>query len=50
MKASFQADFFNAFNTVNLGNPSTTITNAGFGQITGANPMRQVQLGFRVQF
>ena len=50
VKAQLQADFFNAFNQVNLQNPANTITNAGFGYITAAQPMRTVQLGFRVTF
>ncbi|MBE3135473.1 MAG: TonB-dependent receptor [Acidobacteria bacterium] len=50
MKAQFQADFFNAFNNLNLRNPATTVTNAGFGTITSAAPLRNVQLGLRFTF
>ena len=50
MKAAFQADFFNAFNNLILRNPATTVTNAGFGTITSAAPLRNMQLGFRVTF
>ena len=50
VKAQFSADFFNAFNNLILRNPATTVTNAGFGTITSAAPMRNIQLGFRVQF
>ena len=50
MKASFQADFFNAFNNLILRNPATTVTNAGFGTITSAAPLRNMQLGFRLTF
>jgi hypothetical protein len=50
MKAQFQADFFNAFNNLILRNPATTTTNAGFGTITSAAPMRNIQLGFRFMF
>jgi hypothetical protein len=50
VKAQFQADFFNAFNNLILRNPATTVTNTGFGAITSAAPMRNVQLGFRVTF
>jgi hypothetical protein len=49
-KLQFQADFFNAFNNLILRNPATTVTTAGFGTITSAAPMRNVQLGLRVQF
>jgi len=50
VKASFHADFFNAFNNLILRNPATTVTNAGFGTITSAAPLRNIQLGFRVMF
>jgi hypothetical protein len=50
MKAQFQADFFNAFNNRILRNPATTVTNAGFGTITSAAPLRNIQLGFRFTF
>jgi len=50
VRAQIQADLFNAFNQVSFGNPATTITNAGFGLITSAQPMRNVQLGFRITF
>ena len=50
VKAAFQADFFNAFNSLILRNPATTVTNAGFGTITSAAPLRNIQLGFRVTF
>ena len=50
VKAQIQLDMFNAFNTLSLNNPANTITNSGFGLITGAQPMRNVQLGFRVTF
>jgi hypothetical protein len=50
MNVQVQADFFNAFNNLNLRNPATTVTNAGFGLITSAAPLRNVQLGFRFTF
>jgi len=50
MKAQFQADFFNAFDNLILRNPATTVTNSGFGTITSAAPMRNIQLGFRFMF
>ncbi len=49
-RLQFQADFFNAFNNLILRNPATTVTNAGFGTITSAAPMRNIQLGFRFMF
>lgn len=49
-KVQFQADFFNAFNNLNLRNPATTVTNSDFGTITSAAPLRNVQIGFRFMF
>jgi Carboxypeptidase regulatory-like domain len=47
----FQGDAFNIFNRANWNNPS--IANAGsasFGQITGSNPGRVLQLGGKISF
>jgi hypothetical protein len=60
-----QADFFNAFNQTNFGNPSTdmpafvttagadprqNIKTSGFGSISSAAPGRNVQLGLKLTF
>jgi hypothetical protein len=46
-----RADAFNAFNHVNLGNPSSAIDQSGAGQITYAQTaMRQMQFGLHFQF
>jgi hypothetical protein len=50
MKLMFQADAFNVFNRTNWGNPGTSITGGGFGQISGTNPPRNLQLGARLNF
>jgi hypothetical protein len=50
MNVTFQWDAFNAFNRVNYSNPGTTITSGTFGQITGANPPRQMQFGLKFAF
>jgi hypothetical protein len=50
MLVTFQWDAFNAFNRVNYSNPSTTITSSTFGEITGANPPRQMQFGLKFAF
>jgi hypothetical protein len=50
MLVTFQWDAYNAFNRVNYSNPSTTITGSTFGQITGANPPRQMQFGLKFAF
>jgi hypothetical protein len=46
----FQADAFNVFNHTNWGNPGTTVTGGGFGQIGGSNPPRNVQFGAKFAF
>jgi hypothetical protein len=45
----FQADAFNIFNRVNWNNPGTS-ANGGAGQITTANPPRQLQFGGKFTF
>ena len=46
----FRIEGTNAFNTVNLNNPTTNVRNATYGQIRSARQMRQVQLGLRFSF
>ncbi len=54
VRLQVQADFFNAFNQVNWGNPNNSqtpnLSNAGFGNITTAQPPRNIQLGMRLMF
>jgi len=50
MTAQFRAEFFNAFNNVNLNNPSTGIGDPRFGRITGAGSSRAIQLGLKLLF
>ena len=50
MSAQFRAEFFNAFNNVNLNNPFTNTGDARFGRISGANPSRAIQLGLKFLF
>jgi opacity protein-like surface antigen len=49
---SFQlrAEIFNAFNTLNYGDPQTRIERGNFGEITGAGGPRAWQLGVRFDF
>ncbi|MFN7936542.1 MAG: hypothetical protein U0R19_24685 [Bryobacteraceae bacterium] len=49
-RAELRADFFNAFNRRNLGDPVSDLSNPNFGRITGQGAARVVQLGFRAQF
>src|SRR5262249_2369438 len=44
------ADFFNMPNTVQFNNPSTSITSATFGQISGTGDPRIIQLAARFVF
>ena len=46
-----RAEFYNAFNRVNLSGVSSDLTNpATLGQATGTFPARDIQLGLRIQF
>ena len=46
----FRAEFFNAFNQVQLGNPTASLTSANFGQILSAAPARIIQFGLHYAF
>ncbi len=50
MAVQLRGEFTNAFNLVNLGGPTTTLSSSQFGQIRSAGSMRQVQLGARLTF
>jgi hypothetical protein len=50
IKLQFRAEATNAFNIVNLSNPTTGQNSNTFGQIRTARAMRQVQLGLRLSF
>ncbi len=51
VKLGVQADVFNLFDRVNLGNPNITTTAADYGRINAtAGPARQMQLGARLEF
>ena len=45
-----RVEAFNAFNTVNFNNPSSTFGSSSFGQITGAGDGRQMQVAVRYRF
>lgn len=49
-RVEFRAEFFNAFNHTNFGNPSTAFGSAGFGTISSSGPARQIQFGARFDF
>jgi hypothetical protein len=50
MKFNFRAEFYNAFNTVQFGSPSTSVTSATFGRVTSASNSRVIQLSARINF
>jgi len=50
LRANFRADAFNAFNRVNLNNPSMDLSSTNFGKSTGTNTARLFQLGLRLSF
>jgi hypothetical protein len=50
IRVELRCDAFNAFNHVNYNNPQLNITSPQFGIITGAAPMRTVQIAGRLTF
>lgn len=50
MNFEFRAEGSNAFNIASYSSPGTTVKSATFGVITGANAMRQIQLGAKINF
>ncbi len=49
-KLQFRAEFFNAFNHGQFNSVNTTFGSAAFGQVTGANDPRLIQLGLHLLF
>jgi hypothetical protein len=51
VRLQFRSEFFNLFNTTNLGSPAQNVSNANFGTITGlSSPARQIQLALKLVF
>jgi hypothetical protein len=46
----FRCEMFNSFNHVNLANPNLNSSSPTFGEISGANPAREIQLGLKFLF
>ncbi|HYM09888.1 MAG TPA: TonB-dependent receptor [Bryobacterales bacterium] len=49
-KLQYRAEFFNGLNHTLLNNPSTTVTSASFGRITGARDPRILQMALKLRF
>jgi len=49
-KFEFRAETFNTFNHTQFTNPSSGVTNSDFGQISGTNNPRTLQLGLKFLF
>jgi hypothetical protein len=50
-RLQFRSEFFNLFNTTNLGAPASNISNTNFGQITTlSSPARQIQFALKLVF
>ncbi len=54
MRLEFRGEFFNLFNTTNLGSPSANILDGNFGRITSyalpLSPARQIQFALKLVF
>jgi hypothetical protein len=50
LKAQFRSEFFNLFNSVNLGNPRDTMTDSRMGRILTAGDARIIQFALKVLF
>lgn len=50
-RIEFRSEFFNLFNTTNLGSPAQNASNANFGTITSlSSPARQIQFALKLVF
>lgn len=50
-RLQFRSEFFNLFNTTNLGAPSQNVSNGNFGTITSlSSPARQIQFALKLVF
>jgi len=46
----FRSDFFNAFNRVNFTGLDTNVNDSNFGNLSSANPAREIQFSLRLKF
>jgi hypothetical protein len=50
IRYEFRAEFYNAFNNVNFGNPDAGLQDSNFGQISSANDPRILQMALKLSF
>ncbi|MGA2046141.1 MAG: TonB-dependent receptor [Terracidiphilus sp.] len=50
VRYEFRAEFYNAFNNVNFGNPDAGLQDSNFGQISSANDPRILQMALKLSF
>jgi len=50
IKAELRAESFSVTNTAQFSNPTTDVSNANYGYVTGAGGARGMQLGFKLSF
>lgn len=50
IKAELRAESFSVTNTAQFSNPTTDVSNANYGYITGAGGARGMQMGFKLSF
>jgi hypothetical protein len=50
VNATLRGDAYNAFNRVNLNNPTLDLFNNNFGKSTSQNTPRLIQVGLRIRF
>ena len=49
-RVEFRSEFFNLFNTTNLGSPNSNRSSSSFGRVTSAFPARQIQFALKLYF
>ena len=50
VNVQFRAEFFNAFNTPQFGEPVGGVTDRNFGRILSGGGGRSIQLGLRISY
>jgi hypothetical protein len=50
VRIQFRAEFFNAFNTPQMGDPNGSVTSRDFGRITSGSAPREIQVALRLVY